>query len=267
LEGLIVTANVLLVIGLTIGPIIYVYVRGSGSCVVLTIGLIALFVPGLIYLSTFHAVTWPELVRYHNWKEAVMTVEAKEENPYRCCDIVNCECANTNAASCSSMKASLVEGTCGNGYYCCHRVYYECNCYTTTCGSGDYRYSCRRCSTCSRCTSDVNNRKCEVVCGTCYTPTVTVHYSIDGNNDGYDSLIQADFSDSCGRDDSSCAQNFLNEYPSIGGTFSAYYNPAKPSEIGETTDYTGAGIVVAPVFGAITLAMIIAEFVLCACGS
>ena len=263
LYPLIVTCHVIFVGFLTMGPMIIVGTRDSCGChVSLILGLVALFIPGLIYLSTFHAITWPEIVKFYNWKEVDMTIEAKELNGYRCCDIVNCQCANTNANSCSSMKASLVEGPCGNGYYCCNYYYYSCNCYTSCSTSSNGYRSCREyCSTCKRCTKDVSNQKCQVVCGTCYTPTVTFSYEVDGNSDGSYSLFESSFSDSCGRDELSCAEGYLNEYPPIGGTFEGYYNPSDPEETGETTDYTGPGLGVPIAFGIITLTISIAAWI------
>ena len=195
-----------------------------------------------------------------------MTVEAKELNGYRCCDIVNCQCINTNAPSCSSMKASLIEGECGNGYECCNWYYYSCNCYTSCSSSSSYGTSCsRRCSTCKTCTSSVANEKCQVKCGTCYTPTVSVYYEVDGNNDGTASIIESSFSDSCGRDELTCAENYLNDYPQVGGTFTAYYNPVKPSEIGETVDYSGPALGVPITFGIITLILGIVAWIFSCC--
>jgi hypothetical protein len=199
---------------------------GYLQCVVTTLGGVSV-VPWLWYLICFWLLMWNRIEMYNNWRAAPMTVELKEYNPYRCCDIVNCECSNYYGSSCSSLKASLTEGDCSNGYYCCYRVYYRCG-----------RYS-----TCSYCGSSVSNRKCEVKCGTCYSPTVSVSFSVD------DTLVNSAFSDSCGRDDKSCADNYLNSYPEIGGTIKGYYDPTEPDSVSESIDYTdeSLGSVIPPI--------------------
>jgi len=209
------------------------------KCVVTTLGGVS-FIPWLWYLLCFWLLMWKRIEMYNNWHSAPMTIELKEYNPYRCCDIVNCECSNYYGSSCSSLKASLVEGDCSNGYYCCYRVYYKC---------GKY-------STCSYCGSSVSNRKCEVKCGTCYSPTVTVSFTVD------DTLVNSAFSDSCERDDLSCADDFLDSYPDIGGTIKGYYDPTEPDSVSESVNYTdeSLGSVIPPII--IIVAFVVTQVVM-----
>lgn len=248
--GGIVAAMVIAI--LAMGIIIPVYSSTKGmdcSCGLIVMGVLIIIPFGLWFLCTMFLMLWDEIVRYHTYMEAAMTVEKKEENPYTCCDIVNCQCANANGRpTCSSMKASKTEGTCDNGYYCCRHTSYSCNCRQSCSYSSSYGSSCRTvCSTCYRCVSSVNHQKCEVKCGTCYTPTTTYSF-LDYEGD----LISASLQDSCGRDDYGCVTDFFNESPNVGGTVDMFYDPYDTSQISETIDYS------APALGAtLTPAIII----------
>eukprot|EP00698_Gefionella_okellyi_P023770 TRINITY_DN8213_c0_g1_i1.p1 TRINITY_DN8213_c0_g1~~TRINITY_DN8213_c0_g1_i1.p1 ORF type:complete len:1002 (-),score=220.64 TRINITY_DN8213_c0_g1_i1:108-3092(-) len=99
-----------------------------------TVGtLIAVFIGMLmvVSMSVAWAVTWPQYVRNVTFKSAAMTTVAHQDNPYRCCDIVNCICQEAYMyPSCLQLQATLTAGPCNVGYYCCSRICYSCNCYT-----------------------------------------------------------------------------------------------------------------------------------------
>jgi hypothetical protein len=111
----------------------------------------------LWFLCMFWIHLWDEIVENFEWTQTDATVERKEINGYRCCDIVNCQCSNTNSPSCSSLKSQLVEGTCDNGYYCCKEICYSCNYYTSCSGSGSSQSCTTYCSTCCDCVNDVSH--------------------------------------------------------------------------------------------------------------
>eukprot|EP00698_Gefionella_okellyi_P018662 TRINITY_DN5626_c0_g1_i1.p1 TRINITY_DN5626_c0_g1~~TRINITY_DN5626_c0_g1_i1.p1 ORF type:complete len:973 (+),score=213.97 TRINITY_DN5626_c0_g1_i1:149-2920(+) len=238
---------------------------------------------------------WPQYVVNQTFKQATMRVVAQTDNPFRCCDTVNCLCQEAGAyPTCSSLLASLTAGPCNIGYYCCARYCYSCNC-RTTCSRrllgeeeaednvsylSDYLYdfnaqeadakarygvdqlhrmpgedsspeqnsfleevvgapklaerrvsssrSCRTtCSTCCYCTSSVNYRRCDVVCGTCYNPAVTFTYY----NELTAKQVNVSRSTTCSRDNYACVTAYYATWPAIGNTFTGFYNPLNPNDV------------------------------------
>ena len=206
---------------------------------------------GFIFLLIFWLGLYPEIIKYHTWLETTFRVDSLEENPYECCDIVNCQCTEFSGTSCSTLVNNLQEGTCGNGYDCCHTEYYDCNCrevcsysggsngYSGSSGSsGRGTRTCRtECDTCSRCTRSVSNERCEVVCGTCYSPVVTFSY-LTYREERY-SISETE---SCGRDDYSCVTDFFSEFGDENDIFSGYYNPNNFDEWDYTNDISSLAL-------------------------
>ena len=269
LEALWITMSVLLFLFMSCFPCIAVAHNkkedeDNEHCVC-AISLFSVFF-WLWFLCMFWSYMWDDIQQYHEWKATDATVERKELNGYRCCDIVNCQCSNVNAPSCSSLKSQLIEGVCDNGYHCCNEVCYSCNCYETCSPNGNRggQTCTTHCSTCCDCVQSVSHRKCESVCGTCYKPTVYVSYLIDNNDDGKESLIHTSFSKSCGRDQLSCANSYLDDYPDIGETLDIYYNPSNPTQITESVSYDD-GVLAATIIPAGIIFMLFCFSMLIAC--
>ena len=145
---------------------------------------------------------------------------------------------NINNFAATTPAHYQADGECNDGYHCCHTVCYSCNCHRT-CNKNSCTESC---STCCYCASEVYNQARWVERGTCYTPTVTFSYALDGNGDGITSVVRAELSESCGLDDHVCPGEFLGAYPAIGEQASdGYYNPANPGEIALSVVPSDAG--------------------------
>ncbi len=96
-------------------------------------------------------------------------IKSKNENPYRCCVVESCVCQEAGSLpTCASRLASLTEGSCGNGYYCCNQF-----CTSRSCGSRG-RSTCTSCY----CVRDVSSRRCNSRCGNCYRPFVQVTFQL-----------------------------------------------------------------------------------------
>ena len=203
----------------------------------------------LAILILFWVGIWTDIVEAYEWRPVALTVEDGQLNPFDCCDVINCGCTESyGLESCSSMVSNIEEGYCNNGYHCCKKVYYECNCYTRTTCSKNRCSSYQSCSTCSTCTSSVNNRQCESVCGTCYYPSVYVNYEIDANGDGETSLLYSAFTGKCGRDQESCANGYINSYPEVGETFPGYYSIYNTAELKLDVGYNYTTIILFAIF-------------------
>lgn len=228
-----------------------------GACLILIFACIAM---GLTW-----GICWHEYVRYKTWKTAEFTTLSHSDNPYRCCDVVNCRCEEYSGSSCSTLQNNLMEGACSNGYYCCNRVCVtfcarsiddgnpviqqehhnmsiaDANYFTNYIGENDYTdYQPLRaggfvrpptrpviCHTTCTCSRSVSNRRCDVACGTCYRPVITFEYynSITGT------LVRPTRGQTCSRNNYGCVNSFYSEYPSIGETTDGYYNPRNPQDI------------------------------------
>jgi hypothetical protein len=250
------------------------------------------FIVNLICVSVALSGLWNEehngfnaLVIKFNYDTVIEKIQIIDENPYKCCEIQNCMCSETNAPSCSSLINQKQEGTCSNGYRCCSTQSYQCNPrQVTECGCYLKRkfetevYNeeneennkisrraksparsparsppqrsppvspqrsppvspklspppCyRRCtirtvySTCSRCTSSVQNSQCQSSCGTCYSPIVTSSYKYNGK------IFTKQNGIGCGKNDRYCVENFVKNVGPIGKTTQKYVNPENPSQ-------------------------------------
>jgi len=165
---------------------------------------------------------------------------------------------------------ALEEGECGNGYECCTYRSYDCNCRDEeTCirtngnvGTGsDPRKQCTTtttCDTCQECTSDVSDEKCEVVCGTCYSPEVTLSY-LDYN----DVTHYLTDSDSCGRDDYSCVTDLFDDYGGeVGYTRAGWYDPFDNDDISYSAPEIKESDVIATWFFAIIMMAFLLAFLI-----
>ena len=260
LQWLFALVMTLLMIGLPALMIIYSFCRQQDycrTCTTLTLGIVSQAF-ALWFLLAFFLMMWYEIIRFNEYEMTKMLVTDKQFNPYRCCDIVNCICIEAwGVPTCSSLVAQKKEGTCGNGYECCYHTTYECHCHET-CNKGHCTESC---STCTKCASSVSNERCEVKCGTCYTPTVSVKYNVTEPNNTY--VEHSSFSKSCGRDQYSCAANYLNSFVDIGNTFYGFYNPYDTKKIDTTNLYSLTTMAVTLVPAGIYLILICIMFGFC----
>jgi hypothetical protein len=101
----------------------------------------------------------------------------------------------------------------------------------------------------------VSNQQRFIQRGTCYTPTVTFSFALDGNGDGISAVVRADVADTCSLDDHDCPAAFLDTYPGVGNSTSeSFYNPSNPTEIAFDLDYSG-GAIVTPIFFGVLYAL------------
>jgi hypothetical protein len=170
-----------------------------------------------------------------------MTVVAAQATPFRCCDVVNCECTEYNGPSCEGNRAALVAGLCDGGYRCCRTECWSCNCRTVRYHCKKSTCSRRSCSTCCRCASSVSRHQCQTVCGTCFAPVASVTYSYKGVQ-----LLSA-FRAYCGRDNTACKDSFISQYP-LGGNITGYVNPEQPLDIRRDVAYRTGPLVAFLVF-------------------
>lgn len=223
-----------------------------------TFSIIAFGVLMIVSLCYMFSNLFDQIVKHENWKAATLVAEKIEENPYRCCDLINCQCTESHSNTCSNLLQGLLEGECNNGYYCCSKRCYSCNCvYVSNKYGGTMR-----CSTCCDCASSVNNRKCETACGTCNKPIITYSYKdIDGQ------LVRSQLIASCSRNDKNCVSSFFGKYLPVGSEHPIYYNVHNPNEITESIDYNMydlLGVLVpAGIAGLIFLAILILFCVSC----
>jgi hypothetical protein len=145
---------------------------------------------------------------YDSLIQTTFNVTGLEEKPYRCCSR---DCSGTRCkqyyggTSCSKRIRDKVEGTCGDGYYCC--VYKK-----------------------SQCISSVSNRECYVRCGVCYNPTIYLEYLT------YLETVER-VSETTGCSTSSCVDEFFRGLR-VGGTVEGFYSKHdfKDFQIGTTKE-------------------------------
>eukprot|EP00698_Gefionella_okellyi_P022042 TRINITY_DN724_c0_g1_i1.p1 TRINITY_DN724_c0_g1~~TRINITY_DN724_c0_g1_i1.p1 ORF type:complete len:910 (+),score=155.92 TRINITY_DN724_c0_g1_i1:238-2730(+) len=328
LFGLWVAISVLVVIaGAVIGILGWFIGRGvssvKGLMPLLLLATVGVVLFGLLAMAIGWSTVWPQYVQASTYKQATMRMVGYSANPYRCCDIENCVCAEaTSFPTCTSLLATLTAGTCSNGYYCCTRSCYSCNCRLTcyrrrlldtgeevddmefadteesgaATSDADFalhqsqvralygaeqlllpvapqnislaqreyvesmtgapRLSSKRrqvcstiCSTCCICTSSVSKRRCDVACGTCYSPVVTFGYFNQLTAQSYN----VSRSSSCSRDNTACVSAYYATWPAIGNTFTAYYSPNNPYDVVLTAEVNMVAFGFTVAFLALTL--------------
>ena len=160
-----------------------------------------------------------------NFEKIEYTIESQESNPFRCCDTVNCRCGEYGGALCNQLHNTLkviVE----IGIIVAKTVCY------TSCSSSEYGTSCSTYrSVCCYCSRDVRNRHCQVVCGTCYMPTVTISYYWRENR------LTSNFVTLCSRGSYGCSNEFFNAIGPIGSKHKGYLNPENPRDIRRSNQY------------------------------
>ena len=218
--------------------------QNANCCISTTVFVLSIWALCVLWINLF-----PQIVRFHNWKQTNLVTERMEENPYRCCDMVSCQCAEFNGPSCNSLISRLEEGPCHNGYHCCEEVCYTCNCYTS-CSGGQYSTCSMHCSTCCDCVSSVNHRKCRSKCGTCYNAVVTRSFEDENGQTVYGTLVRQ-----CARDDRQSLDEFFAKYGPIGTQLVGYYNPHNKNEIADDISYDG-GILAAFLIPSILMVLI-----------
>lgn len=232
---------------ITIGILyVFVYVEGDkparsplvACLILLTVACLVLWPLFFGLLYTPNAM-WDDMVRLRYWERATVTTQSQAIHPFRCCDIVNCECANVDAPSCVGLRNNLVAGVCDHGYHCCQEVCYSCHCYTTYTG-GMYSSYTTRCSTCCNCVQAVTHRRCQTACGTCHRVTMDLTYV-----DVHGHLQRTAAAKICPRTDGiiadpaalPCVRDYSSQYMPIGRTREIYYNPENPSEFADELSY------------------------------
>jgi hypothetical protein len=223
------------------------------------IGVVIMIVCWIAVLLIFFLPIYDDIIQVTSWKETELVTEALDENPFKCCDVINCRCENYYGPDqCGILRKQLLtddrmSGTCGKGPKCCRHRSYQCNCRLKckqSCKNGRCTTKCKtKCDTCRECIQSVHNERCDVQCGTCYTPTVTAQFY----NEDTDSVVTTYRVDTCGRDNRQCAINFLNSYGPIGSKRIVYYDPANPTSIDEDIGYRGWAIGLCAFFGVVLL--------------
>jgi hypothetical protein len=130
----------------------------------------------------------------------------------KCCKKDLCKCQQiNNVSTCFNMLFSLQEGFCDNGEYCCAQ---QCAICFQLCDScPDKWFGCSKDRPCNpydcncRCTADIDNQKCSIICGQCYTVTNNISYYI--NDELYSTLLI----NNCGQDNTDCLNYVLGKYP------------------------------------------------------
>jgi hypothetical protein len=247
-----IIGSVIIAIALVIFPYAMLFKnKETSTCGYEILLSFSMFVLGLWALCVLWIHLFPQIIKHEEWIATTCTVERITDNPSRCCEIVNCaDCENYYGPSCNSLLGSLQEGPCQNGYYCCWYYSYTCGCYTS-CSSSKYSTSCSTyCSTCFMCAQWVNNRRCDVVCGTCWDPTITFSFKDqNGNlNYGYTNIH-------CGLNDVACLNSFVDSGSPIGKSETCYFNPNNKNEIATSIAYS-PGILAAFLIPAILMALI-----------
>lgn len=189
------------------------------------------FVSWLIATCLMFAELYDDAVAVNFFEKIEYIVERQESNPYRCCNIVNCQCVGYYGPACGQLVNNLTEGDCGNGLKCCQYIWKSCNCYQRQNCDTKGLTSCQRCSLCRDCVSSVGNEHCQVQCGTCYRPSTTVSYYY--NNKRYISKFVSD----CARDQHTCPTDFFNVNGPIGSKHTGYINPRNPKMIRNNNNY------------------------------
>ncbi len=189
--------------------------------------LVVMFIASLfITLMIFFLCVKPDLDYRDPYVETICTYGQTQLIQNRCCDIVNCKCAECGSApSCLGLKsnhtASLLGDSvsCCNGYRCCNSgrdtcyrdVYYDCWCYDV----GDKRY----CSTChdqvgypcgpEKCWNSVTNDLCTQVCGLCSQLITTYYYNVTNREQFVTSVMKS----SCSMDNFACIHSWQQTHP------------------------------------------------------
>lgn len=188
-------------------------------------------------LSVFWTAFFPQIVKYHEWQSTTFRTERIPLNPYRCCQIAHCrDCTNYNGESCNSLLHSLKEGACQIGYHCCSEFCQTCMCSPLCKMNPDGTTSCVEwCNTCCACTSAVENRRCDVFCGTCWNPVTTKSY-LDQSN----AIFYVSDSGHCGLNETQCLASFVESHGPIGKEARGFYNPYNKKEVTTSITYDRA---------------------------
>lgn len=236
----IVFASVVIAIIMIVLPFILI-IRGKSEYIgVSAILSFCMFVLSLWALCVLWVNLFPEIVRVNTWEPTTLVTEKMDDNPYRCCDVVNCRsCEEYNGPSCSSMLSSLQAGPCQSGYHCCQKNCYTCNCYTSCTTSGKTTSCHTYCSTCCYCAQSVDQLRCDTVCGTCWNAVVTKSFRDTQGNLIYGYIVQQ-----CSRDNRQCVDSFFAANGPIGKSTPGYYNPYNNNEIATDISYN-SGIMAA----------------------
>lgn len=153
----------------------------------------------IIGTALFWFISYEEIVDNENFVQTHCDIERVYDDPYRCCEIGNCECRNCFKGvdpSCGKRLGDLTEGPCCQGYHCCRE---ECCRYCTRCSSTSSGG--RSCSTycCGHCCAEsVNRRLCYSHCGTCHHLFTEVKVHIHGELFDYTQVSH------CGLDKFTC---------------------------------------------------------------
>ena len=205
------------------------------------------------------------------WNPTIATVANNTEEAYRCCNTINCVCseAPAGAANCSSLLDGLVEGVCGDGYYCCWEGCDTCKkrCWKKVCHSCDEHGSeccrkerrwCKYPCNCG-CRESVADQKCDVACGTCWDFTIEFVYPIKES----DELVYSTMTRHCKRDDFSCEDQTSEQF-AVNNTMRLWYKIKDPEQI-RLTDPDEAWEITGGMIAVLFFISLFAAIALCFC--
>lgn len=170
---------------------------------------------------------------YHNkFYQTSATVTNISTNPYRCCNMRNCnKCSNGfSLPSCSSLLSTKTVGSCYGSPMCCRQTCSRKITYKDANGNSQFYYS--ECGSSSQvgCTyncyckpADTSSFPiCESFCETCTNPVITVMFVTNQNQN-----VTTTISKSCTIGQYSCLSDFIGtKY--VGGLTTVVYNVNSP---------------------------------------
>lgn len=202
------------------------YCRECSLLVLASTGTLAL----LIFLICFFIRAWPTLENYYNYYEVDKTVTYKKYHEYECCSLSSCETSDDSLLyTCSNALAILNNTVCNMMNQCTdYSSSYDCDC-DLQFSEINNQYE-EYCSTCIECEA-YRNTTCTSTCGTCYSSTVDISYTINGHT-GHDYHV-----DTCTMNNWECANELISEY-TLGDTTTQYYYPFDDNWRDEPRDLT-----------------------------
>lgn len=213
---------------------------------------------------------WDTIIKQDHYVERQQVTDHQEIVAYRCCEVHNCQCRDYSGPSCGSLLGTMTrnatiygnEELCNNGYHCCRENCWDCNCYTY-CSRRERRYrsssrtrTCHTyCSTCCECVHWVNNRQCEVLCGTCHRVTIYLHFE-DGSGNRHERTEQKTCSMTrSANGNQGCIDSFSADYMPRGRTTTIYVSKSNPDDTAYSTDHDKDDYNAVIVFGVFTLVL------------
>uniref|UniRef100_A0A7S3D5S3 Uncharacterized protein n=1 Tax=Palpitomonas bilix TaxID=652834 RepID=A0A7S3D5S3_9EUKA len=158
-------------------------------------------------------------------------------DPTSCCEIKDCDCveAGSGASTCQDYLDNLIQGYCGDGYFCCNR---------------GNKGICHR---------DVSNRRCYSYCGTCFVVTGNATLTL-ANTTLSAPPKDVFWEEKCSIDDTSCRDEAVAEFTARNNSY-GYVRSSEFEDffIGELPPYQGCTycFILAGVFGPLSILSLI----------